>query len=164
MVTLSFRMNKKKLAIAAAACIAVAAALLAQSLFQWAGALPPVFSAGGSPSRKGQTEEQRQQFIAAYGWAVDAEPFTVAEVLIPEEFDETYENYNQIQQAQGFDLARYKGKRCKRYTYQVTNYPARTTGVQLNLLVYNGKIIGGDLCSLEAGGFLHGFVPAGEGA
>jgi len=29
--------------------------------------------------------------------------------------------------------------------------------VQANLLVFEGRVIGGDVCSLEAGGFIHCF-------
>ena len=50
--------------------------------------------------------------------------------------------------------------RAKRWTYDILNYPAyegRSGVVQLNLLVYNGVVIGGDVCSLEKDGFIHGF-------
>ena len=43
-----------------------------------------------------------------------------------------------------------------KYTYLVKNYPQEQDGVAANLLVYQGRIIGADLCSLELGGFLKG--------
>lgn len=55
-------------------------------------------------------EQQRRDFMAAYGWEVEEEPLEIQEVLIPSEFDETYEKYNYIQKQQGFDLSRYRGK------------------------------------------------------
>ena len=70
-----------------------------------------------------------------------------------------YENYNQVQKAQGCDLSKYGGKKCKRYTYVVKNYPDHPENVRANLLVYKNKLIGGDICSLELDGFLHGLVP-----
>ena len=84
------------------------------------------------------------------------EPVEIKEVIIPKEFDDTYEQYNTIQKSQGFDLSRYQGKTAKRYTYAVTNYPNRQ-GVLANLLVVDEKVVGGDLCSSEPNGILHGF-------
>ena len=61
------------------------------------------------------------------------------------------------QRDQGFDLRKYAGKEVQRFQYVVTNYPNYPEGIRANLLVFNRKIIGGDLCSLEFGGFMHGF-------
>ena len=33
----------------------------------------------------------------------------------------------------------------------------RSGVVQANLLIYEGRVIGGDICSLEQGGFMQGF-------
>lgn len=57
-------------------------------------------------------EQQRRDFMAAYGWEVQEEPLEIREVLIPGQFDEAYEKYNYIQKQQGFDLSRYRGKVC----------------------------------------------------
>lgn len=105
-----------------------------------------------------KTNEQRMEFIGSFGWEVAAEPVEVMEVIIPKEFDEVYQEYNSIQKHQGCDLAGYAGKRCKRYSYEVINYPGQPENVRINLLVLNNKIIGGDVCSVEAGGFMHGFT------
>jgi hypothetical protein len=48
----------------------------------------------------------------------------------------------------------------KRWTYELKNYPgyeSKPGVVQANLLIDHGVVIGGDVCSLELGGFLHGF-------
>ena len=104
-----------------------------------------------------ETEEQRAQFLAQYGWEIAAEPSEICEVIIPAEFNEVYQTYNAIQKQQEMDLSRYKGKRVKRWTYQVTNYPDHPENVFANLLISNGKVIGGDISSSELGGFMHGF-------
>ena len=44
-----------------------------------------------------------------------------------------------------------------RYTYDVTNYKGYEGRVQVNLLVYKGKVVGGDVCSTDESGFIHGF-------
>ena len=106
--------------------------------------------------RPAKTEEQRQQFIAELGWQVNPEPDEAAEVIIPKKFDDVYQSYNTIQKEQGTDLSRYRGKRCKRYSYTVLNHPSGLPNIRLNLLVCGGKIIGGDVCSLGLDGFLQG--------
>lgn len=107
-----------------------------------------------------KTNEQRVDFIESFGWTVEAEPAEIIEVIIPKEFDSVYKEYNAMQKLQGCDLSSNAGKRCKRYSYKVTNYPNQTENVRINLLVLNNKVIGGDVCSLDAGGFMHGFAYA----
>lgn len=100
----------------------------------------------------------RLTFLKAYGWELNTEPAEVVDVAIPKEFGDVYQNYNEIQKLQGFDLTKFQGKQVKRYTYVVMNYPGESENIRANLLVYKEKVIGGDVCSLEAeGGFMHGF-------
>jgi len=106
------------------------------------------------------TAQERQAFLAQFGWEISDDPIEVAEVIIPAQFDETYEKYNEIQLAQNFDLSNFAGRRVKRWTYEILNYPGyegRAGVVQANLLIDRGVVIGGDICSLELGGFIHGF-------
>ena len=106
------------------------------------------------------TDEQRLEFISGYGWEVEENPVEVRDVVIPEVFDDVYNNYNKIQLDQGFDLKKFAGQRVKRWTYVVKNYPGTEDGddyIRLNLLVSDGEVIGGDVCSLKLDGFMHGF-------
>lgn len=99
-------------------------------------------------------------FISSYGWQVDEEPVEVREVIIPEVFDEVYSNYNEIQLKQGFDLEKYSGQRVKKWTYIIRNYPESSPNddfIRVNILVCDGDIIGGDVCSVKLDGFMHGF-------
>lgn len=110
-------------------------------------------------SIKASTASERLTFISQFGWEVDEDPVEVCEVIIPTEFDETYTQYNDIQLKQGFDLKTYSGMRVKRWTYSVKNYPGHENKnyIRINLLVYEGLVIGGDVCSIELDGFMHGF-------
>ncbi len=99
----------------------------------------------------------RLAFIGQFGWEVDATPLEAVEVSIPEEFDKVYLGYNEMQKEQGLGLTKYKGKTVTRYTYNVTNYPEYEGDVYISLLVYKNKVIGGDVCSADVGGFVHGF-------
>ena len=89
------------------------------------------------------------------------DPIAVEELIIPEQFDETYSQYLELQASQGFELTDYCGKRVKRYTYEITNYPTGESGIQAGLLVYKSTVIGGDVLSAQLGGFIHGLeMPA----
>ncbi len=105
------------------------------------------------------TSVELKSFISSYGWSVNEEPDEVREVIIPAEFDDVYTNYNSIQLEQGFDLSSLKGQRVKRWTYTITNYPGYETEdcIKINILVYNGCVVGGDVCSIKLDGFMHGF-------
>lgn len=117
-------------------------------------------STKGGVSLKASNAQERVAFLSQFGWEVKEDPIEVAEVIIPSEFDNTYEAYNKLQKEQGFDLSNYKGMRVKRWTYEIKNYPnyAADSGcIRANMLIYNGLVIGGDVCSVELNGFMQGF-------
>ena len=87
-----------------------------------------------------------------------ADPLAIQELLIPQEMDESYTEYLALQTSQGFDLNKYAGKRVKRYTYEVLNYPTGETGVQVNLLICKNTVVGGEVLSPRLDGFLHGLA------
>ena len=113
----------------------------------------------GSINLKASTHEDRMSFVSQFGWEVEEEPIEIKEIIIPTEFDDTYNAYNQIQKEQGFDLLEYAGERAKRWTYIVKNYEGyeNKESIHINILVYDGIVIGGDVCSVELDGFMHGF-------
>lgn len=103
------------------------------------------------------TNEDRVNFLARYGWQVNPEEVEIVEVTIPSEFDSVYNTYNELQKGEGLDLEKYRGKNVKRYTYTVENYDSETT-VFANLIVYKNRVVGGDICSSDINGFMHGFT------
>jgi len=115
---------------------------------------------GGAIRLAAATAQERSAFLSQFGWEAGEDPLEVQEVIIPAQFDETYMKYNEIQKAQNMDLSLCAGKRVKRWTYEIRNYPGyegKPGVVQANLLIDKGVVVGGDICSLELGGFLHGF-------
>jgi hypothetical protein len=114
-------------------------------------------AAGGVSYDKVYSNSDRVEFISGFGWQVEQTPVEEVTVSIPAEFDTVYLGYNDIQKAQGLNLARYKGKEVVRYTYEVTNYEGYDGKVYVNLLVYRNKVVGGDVCSADSSGFIHGF-------
>ena len=107
-----------------------------------------------------KSNEDRINFLKQFGWEVESEPCAEKEVLIPEEFDKIFAGYNEIQRKQGLDLSDFKKKNVMRYTYVITNYPDYDGTVYANILVYRNNVIGGDVCSADVGGFVHGFEKA----
>lgn len=110
-------------------------------------------------STSAENETEILEFVSFCGWEVDKEPVEVRDVVIPQTFDDVYNNYNDIQLQQGFDLSDYAGQRVKRWTYIVRNYPGSSPEddfIRINLLVFDGRVIGGDVCSVKLDGFMQG--------
>lgn len=114
-----------------------------------------------------KTNEDRVNFLSQFGWTVEATPVIEEDVTIPTEFDSLFTQYNDLQRTQGLDLSRYKRKGVKHYRYKVTNFKSDGT-VYANLLIYRGRVIGGDISSAAMNGFVYGFrgeevkLPDGE--
>lgn len=165
MFVLSLKASTLKLAAALAALAVVVAAAFWEggvartapdTVREAAGSGAAVSAVSGAEV---STNAQRVTFLKSLGWQVDDDPVEVVEVVIPKTFNAVYNNYNAIQKAQGFDLLPYRGTRAKRWTYNVKNYPGATAGVRANLLVYNGRLIGGDVSSVAINGFMQGLKP-----
>ena len=94
-------------------------------------------------------------------YEVSEDPIETVEITLPEKFDKVYAGYNELQKAQGLDLSKYRRKTVMRYTYEVKNYDGYNGGkVLANVIVYRGRVIGGDVCSADPQGFVHGFEGA----
>ena len=153
MFVYSVKSSKLKLVALVAVVIAAVAALLVLAQRN-----KPTL--GGTVRVAAATAQERAAFLSQFGWEAGEDPLEVSEVIIPAQFDETYTKYNEIQKAQNMDLLPCAGKRVKRWTYEIRNYPGyegKPGVVQANLLIDKGVVVGGDVCSLELGGFLHGF-------
>lgn len=161
MVVLTTKVSRGKLAMVV--CIALILLVLVLVISarsaegQTVGTDPAILTAGA-------TNDDRIACLEALGWEVSAEALTSQEVRIPEEWNEVFERYNTIQQSQGFDLTPYAGKTVKRYVYAVNNYPGADGQVVATLLVYKDRIIGGDITSTQADGFLHGLAMPEDGS
>ena len=105
-----------------------------------------------------RSNEDRVAYLQKWGWITGEEPASVEEVLIPETFDASYDDYLALQKGQGFDLTAYAGKTVKRYTYAVSNYPGLRQDVWACLLVYKKTIIGGEVFCSQGDGFTQGLA------
>ena len=101
-----------------------------------------------------KSAEDRIAFLKQFGWSVEETPIEEKTVTIPGEFDKVFVGYNDLQKQQGLDLSKYKRKEVTRYTYKISNYQGYEGTVYANILVYRGKVIGGDICSADVNGFV----------
>ena len=101
------------------------------------------------------TGDLRSEFLKNIGLTVEENDYDYKEVLIPQEFDEVYSQYNKMQKTDGFDLKKYAGKTVDKFTYTVKHYPGyENEKIYVNLLIYKGKVIGGDISSARVDGFM----------
>ena len=109
------------------------------------------------------SNDDRIAYLESMGWQVEEEPVETLQFLLPETLEEPYLTYNELQDAQGFDLSVCCGKQVARYTYTVTNYPGRAEGVQANLYICEGQPVAGDILCAGADGFQDTLVYPAEG-
>lgn len=100
-----------------------------------------------------KNSEDGAKFLAQFGWEVAGGEAETEQITIPSEFDSALEEYNAIQLEQGLDLKKYRRKKVDRYTYDITNYPDYTGRVKASILVYRGRVVGGDISTADASGF-----------
>lgn len=141
------RIDLKKIALTAAVavvvCASAAAILLGSRQAQAAAAVSP----------KGiKTADDRVTYLQEWGWQVSPEAALTEELILPEEFGEEYAKYLALQAEMGFDLTDHAGKRIKRYTYEVLNYPGGESEVTAHLLMRRNTVIGGEIVGKD---FLH---------
>lgn len=125
-------------------------ALAVGGLFLWTSSTPDPVTTVDTVLDSNQA---RIDFLSELGWQVNSEPLETLQFLLPNPLTLAYLTYNELQLAQGYDLTPYAGQAVTRYTYQVENYPNRTSGVQLNLYLHQNIPIAGDVICPGADGF-----------
>lgn len=106
------------------------------------------FKSHSMPQKNADTHNNRINFINNLGYTVDENSATERQVLIPYEFSDVYSNYNSVQQQAGYNLLKHKGKNVICYSYNLEDEDFKV----INLLVYEGLVIGGDVSSLNIDG------------
>lgn len=154
MMVMTAKVDLKKIAIIAAAVIALFAALL---LFLPDGKNDAETSAPGMASN-----DARVKFLKDFGWDVTNSPAESSQVRIPETDSDVFSRYNALQKSQGYDLSSYAGKTVMRYVYKINNYPGAEQPVYATLLVYKNQVIGGDVTDSSPRGKIRGFKMPSE--
>ena len=104
---------------------------------------------------KATDESGRIEYLKAMGWEAQSPAVNEQNVLIPKTFSEVFEDYNDLQLSQGFDLSKYAGKELKLYTYKILNHESNEN-VMAELYVYKNEVVGGDIHSAALDGFMTG--------
>lgn len=104
----------------------------------------------------GSSPVLRLAYLHALGWEVEGEQ--EESVTLPAVFDSSYRDYLALQQECGFDLVPLAGETVTRYCYTILNYPTGEKNVRLDLLVYQGSIVGGDVRTAALNGFMRSLL------
>lgn len=157
MIIFTAHVPKKRLVAGACAALCCVFAVLAFALSLGGRAVT-----ASAEVKNVKSNDDRLAYLNGLGWQTSPQPIATEELLIPEQFDDSYTGYLKLQSDQGFDLTQYQGKRVKRYTYQLNNYPSQAEPVQISLLIYKNRVVGGQIQS-SSGSFLHGLtLPGGD--
>ena len=142
-----FRLRKRVLAAGAA----VVGLVLALAIF-----LPGCRSSQSEEPIMLETVEQQLEFLTSLGWTVNPTPIETLDLQLPRQWDGEWSAYVELQNSQGLPFSDFAGKQVRRCTYTLTNYPGIAKGVQANLYIYEGALIGGDILSLGETSFQAG--------
>lgn len=109
------------------------------------------FTSSTAYSINGTTNYERVAYLESINCKVSEEFVSQKQIVIPDQFSSVYERYNNLQLQAGFDLEQYKGAKATLYTYKVLAYK-NLQNAYANLIVCNGKIIGGDILTTDLSG------------
>ena len=137
------QLYKYVIGILALECILIAVVFIAAS------PTPPF------TEHKIQSTEDISTFMNSIGWEIDIKHVEKKATLIPDEFNDVFEDYNKLQLTQGCDLSKYKGKSVEIYTMPITNYSSTSNNVYATLIVHKKRVIAGDIHSADINGFMH---------
>ncbi|MBR4578297.1 MAG: DUF4830 domain-containing protein [Oscillospiraceae bacterium] len=110
---------------------------------------------GRTKADRGKTNEERLAFLNSLGWEAEEVPCKEQMIQLPRVFPEVLLKYNELQEAQGFDLTKYAGKTVTMYCYRLTQ-PEGADETFATLYVYKNRIIGGDIHSTALDGEMRG--------
>ena len=155
MLVMTAKVDKKKIIIVAAAVLAVIAIL---ALLFGGNDSTPTVSTGVA------NNDARVAFLKSFGWEVTTSPVESGQVRVPENGNDVFNRYNELQKSQGYDLTAYAGKTVMRYVYQINNFPNATAPVYATLLIYKNQVIGGDVTDTAAKGGIRSFKMPTQGS
>ena len=139
--------SKKVFTIFAVASVAVAVVCII-SMISVQNSLPDTATCDelGCYSLKCDKDDEQCAFLEQFGLS-PVKNTDSCEVTVPTDFNDTYEEYNELQKEIGLDLEKFKGKSVQKVTYELKNSKAKYAV----LLIYKGKVIGGHLTNGEYG-------------
>ena len=147
MLFVNFRLHKKVVILS---LLTITAVLIAVAVIN----LEKVGNSVGVAESTITDELTLEEYITSFGPKIDVKQCKVDTIMVPYEFSEVYNSYNELQKSQGFDLERYKGTELTRYTYPVLNYPDSDKSVFVEVLTLDGRVVAADIYSTDSDGFM----------
>ena len=156
-ITLKFDRKKTAFAVVIVALLIVGIILLVGAFEKSASGSATDAAGTGRADAVVKNEKSRVAYLARNGWEVASPAESESVVMIPRTFSAVFEEYNELQTQQGFDLSRYCGTEVTMYTYRVTNAQADGDVIAV-LYVQKNRVVGGDVHSTALDGFMTGIV------
>lgn len=155
MMIYTFKFDKKKLVLAVVmVALVLIGVILLLGAHSKAQALRELTDGGGTAAVR--NERGGADYLAELGWEVETPALSHSTVLIPRAFTSVFEEYNELQKRQGFDLSQFCGMELEMYTYRVTNAQYAGDEVVAVLYVRDSAVVGGDVHSTALDGFMQG--------
>lgn len=98
-----------------------------------------------------KNDGQMAEYLRSKGWETEETPYSKEDIRLPNEFDKILNDYNELQRAQGYDLAKYKGRFVRRTVFKITNFPG-SKYAYATLFTSNGRLIAADIYSPQLNG------------
>lgn len=92
----------------------------------------------GNYSTEATDTKAQEKFLRQFGIKADTTTKRSDEVTIPSDFDEIYNNYNELQRAVGLDLTPFRGEKVSRVVFRLKDKDKYAT-----LLIFKSRVIGG---------------------
>ncbi len=102
------------------------------------------------------SDEEVEEFANQYSYEIE-KLYSLQEVYVPIEFNDKYEQYNELQKKQGYDLEPYKGEKCRLYIYELKDYTIDDKTAYMSVIVLGDKVIGGHISNQTEGGEVYTF-------
>lgn len=99
--------------------------------------------------KNADTLTERIDIAAVYGYDISSAAETESHIDLSLISDELFSDYNSLQKICGFDLSDYSDKTVIRHSYIIDDGK-----LEIGLLTYNGRLIGGDVFVFSDGEYL----------
>lgn len=91
-----------------------------------------------------ENDEQAEAFCEQFSYEVE-ELYSIQQIYVPIEFNDKYNDYNELQKTHSMDLEPYKGELCIHYVYKLIDYEIDDKDAYMSLMVYKERVIGGHI-------------------
>ena len=138
--------NKKKIIITGVAVVVVLIAAVFVIMMLLSGKQTTAVIDSKEYSVVVTSDEQAQEFVEQF-FEVE-ELYSLQEAYVPEKFNDTYEDYNELQKLQGLDLSEHKSEKCKLYIYKLSDFKIDGKVSYMSILVCDDRVIGGHISTM----------------